>query len=167
MAMLGAVLVGGLISYAYKLTVKSQTNAQTSRNTILRNEIEELDKQINEILGLENQKERLLARMEIIDQLQRSRPEIVHLFDELVSTMPDGVYLTEIKQTNSRIEISGGAQSSTRVSAFMRNIDSSDWLRDTKLDVIETQGQGPTRNAQFTIFAQQVSITDQSAGELQ
>jgi len=167
MALLGAVLVGGLLAYAYKLTVHSWTAAQDSRNTILRTEIEELDRQINEILGLENQKERLLARMEIIDQLQRSRPEVVHLFDELVNTMPDGVYLTQVKQTDARIEISGGAQSSTRVSAFMRNIDDSDWLHDTRLDVINTEGQGPTRNARFTIFAQQISITEQLEGELQ
>ncbi len=73
--------------------------AQQARNNVLRNEIAELDKQIEEIKGLESQQERLLARMQIIDQLQRSRPEVVHLFDELVNTMPEGVYLTGVKQT--------------------------------------------------------------------
>ena len=79
----------------------------------------------SEIDGLERQKERLLARMEIIEQLQKSRPEIVHLFDEIVRQLPEGVYLTGMRQTGARVEIRGVAQSSTRVSALMRSIDSS------------------------------------------
>ena len=91
-------------------------------------EIAELDKQIEEIKGLENQRERLVARMKVIGELQRSRPEVVHLFDEIVKAVPEGVHLTEVKQTGNRIELQGMAQSSTRVSTLMRNIDSSDWL---------------------------------------
>jgi type IV pilus assembly protein PilN len=156
-ALLGAVLIGGLISYGYKLTVQSQIRAQTERNTMLRNEIAVLDEQIEQILTLESQRERLLARMEVIDQLQKARPEVVHLFDELVETLPEGVYLTEVKQSTSRIEIAGSAQSSTRVAALLRNIDGSEWLREPGLDVVETVDAGPTKNAQFKIFAQQVS----------
>jgi type IV pilus assembly protein PilN len=156
-ALLGAVLVGGLIAYGYKLTVQGQIQAQTQRNTMLRNEIAVLDQQIEQILTLESQKERLLARMEIIDQLQKARPVVVHLFDELVATLPEGVHLTEVKQTESRIEIAGSAQSSTRVAALMRNIDSSEWLREPGLDVVQTVDAGPAKNAQFKVFAQQVS----------
>ncbi len=152
-----AVLVAGLITVVSKLTVKQWTQIQESRNDVLKAEITELDRRIDEILGLENQKERLLARMEIIEQLQRSRPEVVHLFDELVEALPQGVYLTEITQADVRIEISGTAQSSTRVSAMMRNIDDSEWLRDPGLDVVETVDEGAARNARFTIFAQQIS----------
>ncbi len=159
-AVVGAVLVGGLLAYAGKLGVQAQIRAQQGRNTILETEIAELDKQIEEILGLENQKERLLARMEIIEQLQRARPEVVHLFDEIVETLPEGVHLTEIRQAGSRIELHGSAQSSTRVSALMRNIDSSEWLRDPGLDVVETVDLGPMRNAQFTLFMQQVTQDD-------
>ena len=86
-------------------------------------EIGELDKQIEEINGLENQRERLIARMKVIGELQRSRPEVVHLFDEIVKAVPEGVHLTEMKQTGGRIELQGIAQSSTRVSTLMRNID--------------------------------------------
>ena len=167
MALLGAVLIGGLISYGYKLTVQGWTASQQARNGILRTEIAELDQQIDEILGLENQKERLLARMQIIDRLQRSRPEVVHLFDELVDSLPEGVYLTEVKQNSARIELSGAAQSSTRVSALMRNIDGSEWMREPGLDVVETVDTGASRNAQFTIFAQQVSMTDETEEGLQ
>tara|TARA_B100001971_G_C18020834_1_gene447293 strand:+ start:80 stop:652 length:573 start_codon:yes stop_codon:yes gene_type:complete len=161
MALGGAVLIAGFITLASKLTVQQWIQNQESRNNVLKAEITELDRQIDEILGLENQKERLLARMGIIEQLQRSRPEVVHLFDELVDALPEGVFLTEITQAAARIEISGTAQSSTRVSALMRNIDSSEWLRDPGLDVVETVEDGAARNAEFTIFAQQVSISDE------
>ena len=165
-ALLGAVLCGGLLAYGYKLTVQAQISAQNQRNTVLRTEIAELDKQIEQILTLESQKERLLARMAIIDQLQKSRPEVVHLFDELVETLPEGVYLTEVKQASSRIEIAGSAQSSTRVAALMRNIADSAWLREPGLDVVETFTAGPVRNAQFKVFANQVSQdADAASGE--
>ncbi len=161
MALGGAVLIAGLITFASKLTVGQWIQNQESRNTVLKTEITELDRQIDQILGLENQKERLLGRMDIIEQLQRSRPEIVHLFDELVDALPEGVFLTEISQTAARVEISGTAQSSTRVSALMRNIDGSEWFRDPGLDVVQTVVNGAARNAEFTIFAQQVSINDE------
>ena len=82
--------------------------------------------------------------MEIIEKLQRSRPEIVHVFDEIVRTLPEGVYLTAIKQNGSTLKFDGIAQSSTRVSSFMRNIDGSQWLRNPELEVVQThQGLRP------------------------
>jgi type IV pilus assembly protein PilN len=88
------------------------------------------------------------------------------LFDELVEAMPEGVYLTEVKQSTSRVEISGSAQSSTRVSALMRNIDDSNWLKSPGLDVVETVETGPARNAKFKVFAEQVSMAEESETEL-
>lgn len=163
LAVCGAVMMGGLIAYGTKLTVQGMISSQNGRNNMLRTEIAALDQQIEEILGLEAQKERLLARMQIIDQLQRSRPEIVHVFDELVDALPEGVHLMEIRQTDNRLELNGSAQSSTRVSALMRNIDASDWLRDPGLDVVETTEEGPARNANFSIFAQQISVNDEDS----
>jgi type IV pilus assembly protein PilN len=151
--------MGAAVVYASKLTVQGWTDAQRGRNDLLRAEITELDKQIQEITGLESQRERLLARMQVITQLQRSRPEIVHLFDELVNTIPEGVNLLEVTQQGDRINIRGMAQSSTRVSALMRNIDGSEWLRNPGLDVVETVTSGVDRNAQFRLFAQQVPTT--------
>ena len=98
--------------------------------------------------------------MQVIEQLQRSRPEVVHLFDEIVSAVPEGVSLTEVLQQGQRIELHGTAQSSTRVSALMRNIDGSEWLQNPGLDVVETVANGPGRNSQFKVFAQQVSTAD-------
>jgi type IV pilus assembly protein PilN len=164
-ALAGTLVVAVGVVYLSKITVEGWTRAQNGRNEILRDEIAELDKQIEEIEGLESQRQRLLARMQVITQLQRSRPEVVHLFDELVNAIPEGVNLTEVVQTGSRIELSGEAQSSTRVSALMRNIDGSEWLREPTLDVVQTQTSGIDRNSQFKLFAQQVSSGAPEGGE--
>jgi type IV pilus assembly protein PilN len=156
-ALAGCLVVAGGVVYLAKLTVQGWTSAQQGRNQLLRTEIAELDKQIEEITGLESQRERLIARMQVITQLQRSRPEVVHLFDELVNAMPEGVYLTEVLQTGNRIEVNGAAQSSTRVSALMRNIDDSEYLGDVGLQGVDFATQGNERSAQFKVFAQQVS----------
>jgi type IV pilus assembly protein PilN len=165
-ALLAAAMLGGVITYAAKLTMQSWIAGQQSRNTILRDEIAELEKQIAEITGLENQRERLIARMQVIDQLQRSRPEVVHLLDELVKDVPDGVHFTSVKQVNKRIELEGEAQSSTRVSTLMRNIDDSEFLSDPTLDVVQVVATGPARNSEFKLFAQQVSMVkdEEAAG---
>jgi len=152
-----AVLVVMLVVFAYGQMI----DGQLSRNSRLQNEIAELDKSIAEIDGLERQKERLLARMEIIEQLQKSRPEIVHLFDEVTRRMPEGVYLTSMKQTGTEVEAKGVAQSSTRVSALMRQIDASEWLTDPGVVRVETTEQGPARQAEFVVTMRQVSSSDE------
>ena len=93
--------------------------------------------------------------MEIIDQLQKSRPEIVHLFDELTRQLPEGVYLTGITQSGSRIEVRGVAQSSTRVSALMRQIDASGWLADPEVEKVQTTTAGASRQAEFIVYLKQ------------
>jgi type IV pilus assembly protein PilN len=152
----GAAVAAALVTLGVNLFYNSLISAQEERNKRLQAEIRELDKQIERINTLETQKQNFIARMQIIEKLQRSRPEIVHLFDELVRTIPDGVYLTALEQNKSRIKIQGVAQSSTRVSTFMRNIDASEWLRNPELEVIETKS-GQTLGANFTLFAEQVS----------
>lgn len=156
-----AVAAGVLLLLAY-FAFDGVIGHQRDRNELLKQEIAELDKRIEEIIDLEQKKDRLLARMEIIEQLQRSRPGIVHVFDELVRTLPDGVFLTEIKQTGKRLEIVGSAESNTRVSALMRNIDQSEWLDNPDLEVVEvkdSQRASVGRASEFTVFAQQVSPT--------
>ena len=158
-ALLAAAMIGGVITYGAKLTMKGWISGQQARNEILKGEITALEKQIAEITGLENQRERLIARMQVIDQLQRSRPEVVHLFDELVTTVPEGVHFTAVKQVADKIELQGEAQSSTRVSALMRNIDDSEFLNDAALDVVQVVATGPLKNSEFKLFAKQVSMT--------
>jgi type IV pilus assembly protein PilN len=151
-----AIATAALVTLLGRWQMSSAIEHQNERNQVLNDEIAELDKQIQEILGLERQKERLLARMEIIETLQRSRPEIVHVFDEIVRILPEGVYLTYLKQTGARFEVRGVAQSSTRVSAFMRNIDGSEWLSDPALQIVQRKGDG-AGSAEFTLFAKQRS----------
>jgi type IV pilus assembly protein PilN len=157
-ALAGSLVVAMGVAYLSKLTVQGWTSAQQGRNQILRGEIADLDKQIQEITTLESQRERLEARIQVITQLQRSRPEVVHLFDELVNAVPEGVNFTEVIQQGSRIEVQGNAQSSTRVSALMRNIDDSEWLRAPGLEGVDFVTTGSERAAKFKVFAQQVSM---------
>jgi len=148
-----AIATAALVTLIGRWQMSAAIEHQQQRNQILTDAIAQLDKKIEEIDGLENQKRRLLARMEIIETLQRSRPVIVHVFDEIVRTLPDGVYLTYLKGQGDKLEIRGVAQSSTRVSAFMRNIDNSKWLSDPSLSVVETKGRDAGRGADFTLYA--------------
>src|SRR5581483_8366807 len=157
-----AALAACFTTFAIYLMYGSMIDAQEHRNEKLRVEIKTLDKQIEEINDLESAKQKFIARMEIIEKLQRSRPEIVHVFDEIVRTLPDGVYLTSVKQTDKRLKFEGVAQSSTRVSSFMRNIDGSEWLRNPELEVVQTSkdNKGPP-GSNFTLYADQVSTASQ------
>jgi type IV pilus assembly protein PilN len=156
LAVLGALLAAGAVMLFTSWAINGAIDRQHDRNAVLKKEIAELDKQITEILGLEAQKQRLVARMDIITRLQRSRPEVVHVFDQLARTLPDGVYLTSVKQNDKKLELHGVAQSSTRVSTFMRNIESSPWLMNPELQVVETLKSGGT-GSEFTLFATQKS----------
>ena len=151
-----AALAAGVASFAAYLLYGSMIESQEHRNQQLRVEIKTLDKQIEEINNLEVAKQKFIARMEIIEKLQRSRPEIVHVFDEIVRTLPEGVYLTGVKQTDKRLKFDGVAQSSTRVSSFMRNLDGSQWLRNPELEMVQTtKASGP--GSSFTLTADQVT----------
>jgi type IV pilus assembly protein PilN len=143
-------------AFAAYLMLNSMIDGQNQRNEKLRAEIRLLDKQIEEINNLESSKQKFIARMEIIEKLQRSRPEIVHLFDEIVKQLPEGVYLTAVKQQDKRLRFDGIAQSSTRVSAFMRNIDGAEWLRGAELEIVQSAA-GSTPGQAFTLYADQVS----------
>lgn len=144
---------------AVHLQYARMIDLQESRNTYLKKHITEVETQIREINELAGKKERLLARMEIIQQLQRNRPEIVRLFDELVRVMPDGVYLSSLKQQNTSLIMTGVAQSNARVSALMRNIDQSEWMTNPQLDVIQS-GTKQDADRTFTLRAQQKFKTE-------
>jgi type IV pilus assembly protein PilN len=162
---LGALIGAGVVSFIGYLYFGSLIEGQQRRNNRLRTEITTLDREIEEINRLDAEKQKFIARMQIIEKLQRSRPEIVHVFDTFVRTMPDGTYLTSITQNGQRFKIQGVAQSATRVSSLMRNIDASSSLRHSELESIEDK-KGNTLGSDFTLFADQVttSADDASAG---
>jgi type IV pilus assembly protein PilN len=149
-----ALLFAGVITFAVNWQMSSAIDEQVARNQYLKGEIANLDKQIAEILDLEQRKQRLSSRIQVIEQLERSRPEIVHVFDQLVRTLPDGVFLTGIKQTERKLTLRGVAQSSTRVASYMRNLDASEWLTDPSLDILETKGSADC-GSEFTLNASQ------------
>ena len=159
-----AVVLAGIVTLLANLVVSSMIDAQNRRNELLKSEIAELDKAIEQILALEEQKAHMISRMEVIDRLQASRPEVVKLFDQIVATLPEGVYLTSVKQSGKKIEFDGVAQSSTRVSAFMRNIDASETLSSPELKVIQT-GSNAGPGAQFTLFASQRAAPGEEADD--
>jgi type IV pilus assembly protein PilN len=161
----GAVIASIIFALGGKLVYTSWTDSQLQKNNLLKKEIVKLDAQIADIQDLENRKQRLVARMEIIEKLQRKRPEIVHQFDELVRTVPDGVYLTLIKQNGNKLEIRGVAQSSTRVSTYMRNIDSSMWMDNPVLQVVEAAKDSANGGSSFTLFTDTVGVNLEDGGE--
>jgi len=151
-AAVAAVLLAGV---GVRAQFESMIGAQQARNQVLQQEISKLNLRIRKIEQLEQTKADLLARMHVIQQLQESRPEIVHLFDELVSSIPDGVFLTGITQQGNRVEVEGRAQSNARVSAFMRNINASAWISDAQLLVIENKDQTGTGFSHFRLSFRQ------------
>ncbi|MBV1928897.1 MAG: PilN domain-containing protein [Gammaproteobacteria bacterium] len=159
LAMLGVI---GLVQFGINQVISSQQD----RNNIITTEITKLNKEIKEINELQAQKDALLARMNIIQSLQGTRPLVVHLFDELVRTLPDGVYTKKITQNKDKLVIDGFAQSNARVSTFMRNIEKSEWLKDPALTVIRTATDSRGKVSQFSLRAKQFSpISEEEAEE--
>jgi type IV pilus assembly protein PilN len=163
---LGGAAFGALVAaFAGYLLFKSMISSQEQRNERLRTEIKTVDRQIEEINDLETQKQRFIARMQVIEKLQRSRSEVVHLFDEVAKTMPDGTYLTSFSQEGKKLKFEGVAQSSTRVSTFMRSISASQWMKDPELEVVESK-PGNTVGNSFVLDAAQI-VTSNDDDEAQ
>ncbi len=133
MAALGGLLLSLLIWFYYDM----QVSGQQERNAYLQTEIDKVKKQNEEIKRLDEQKSRLLARKAVIEQLQAKRSQMVHLFDALVRTIPDGVVLTALTQDGDMLTLEGRTQSNARVSAYMRNLEVSGWMTNPELSIIE------------------------------
>ena len=163
LTVLSLVLTGAIV-FMVHVSFNNQIDHQTYRNKLLQDEIATLDASLKQIEALEDTKEQLLARMDVIQSLQQQRPQIVHLFDDLVRTVPEGIYLTNIKQDADKLTIKGVAESNGRVSAYMRNIDSSEWMATPKLQVIETR-KGTLRSSDFTLLTSQSRPKDEEKTE--
>ncbi|UYC13147.1 PilN domain-containing protein [Xanthomonas sp. CFBP 8445] len=137
LAAFAGVLLAGLIWFYYDL----QISGQNERNAYLQTEIEKVQAQNKEIDTLDEKKRRLLARKQVIEELQAKRSQMVHLFDSLVRTIPDGVVLTSVKQEGDMLTLEGRSQSNARVSTYMRNLEGSGWMTNPELTVIEAKAQ--------------------------
>lgn len=153
LSMILAVAIVGLIHFQ----MNAKINYQNSRNSYLSAEIGKLDNEIREIRELQKVRKSLVERMEVIQDLQESRPSVVHLFTELVTTVPNGVYLKTLEQSADVLRIVGEAESNARVSSYMRNLNDSEWLKDPNLDVIEIEDKTVTRISSFILSVKQTS----------
>ena len=136
----------------------SQIEMQASRNNLLKTEISKLDEQIKEIDKLREQTQALLARKQVVETLQANRTEAVHVLDQMVRQLPDGIYLKSLKQVGAKITLVGYAQSSARVSTLMRNIDSSPWLQSPELVEIKSVTSPVTKDLRVNEFTLNVQI---------
>jgi len=140
-----------LLVFLAKMFMDSRIENQLSRNAYLQSEIDALSQVIKEIEDLKQKRDNLLARMEVIQTLQQNRSQIVHMFDDLVTKLPEGVYYEQVKKGDTRIAIQGKAQSNERVSALMRNIDASDWFERSSLKVVDVVDQNGLLVSQFDL----------------
>ena len=157
MGMVGAG--GALTVLALYGAMNTAISNQNDRNKFLNDQIAYVDRQIDQIKDLQERKQNLLARMTIIQQLQQSRPTEVHLFDQLVRTLPPGIYLTSMTQSGDNLTILGNAESSARVSTYLRNIDASPWLGEPNLQIVQKDAS-KSGAQQFSITAK---VVDKSA----
>jgi type IV pilus assembly protein PilN len=156
-----AAVVGVLVSVLVHMSFEAKIEQQDNRNSFLESEITKLDTQINEINKLEQQKQELLNRMQIVQSLQQSRPLVVRLFDELVRQIPTGVYLTSFERKGPRLSFQGVSESTPRVSAFMRNIEDSEWLSRPDVSGIKADTKGSVPVTTFNMTARETKLFQQ------
>ena len=143
--------IGGAIWFVVHTYLNGQFEEQQERNKFLSEEIVKLDKQIEEIKKVKEQTAALLARAKVVETLQGNRAEVVHLLDQLVRQLPDGIYLKGVKQNGRKVAITGYTQSQARVSTLMRNLDSSPYLENPVLIEIKAIQQAQQRLNEFTM----------------
>ena len=160
----GVVVIGAAVWFVVHSYLDEQLETQQGRNKYLQAEIVKLDKQIAEIQKLKDQTAALLARKRVVETLQGNRSEVVHLLDQLVRQLPDGVYLKSVKQIDSRVTIVGLTQSRARVSTLMRNLESSPQLESPGLVEIKAVQQGGQRANEFimTINVTRAKVEDEA-----
>jgi len=156
LTLLMMTLAGFIVLLMY-VQMSAKIDYQLSRNKFMSSEIAQLDEEIAEIRDLRKVRRSLVERMEVIQDLQRSRPSIVHLFTEIVSTVPNGVYLKTLTQSGNSLLMNGEAESNARVSTYMRNLDSSEWFKNPNLTVIEIEDIKVNRISTFILTVKETS----------
>jgi type IV pilus assembly protein PilN len=156
----GAAVLAVLAIVFVHLQFSGMIDTQKGRNQFMEKQIEEVNKQIAEIKTLKDDKKALLARMEVIQKLQRSRPEVVHLFEEISKATPKGVFLLNTVRNGKKLAIEGVADSNDSVSAFMRQLNASPWLSNPRLSVIESNKSGYKDASWFKLDVDQVDYVE-------
>ena len=156
-----AAAIVGLIHFQ----MNSKIDYQSSRNDYLSKEISKLDNEIAEISELQKVRKSLVERMDIIQDLQASRPSIVHLFTEIVSTVPNGVFIKSLEQNNNTLKLTGEAESNARVSSYMRNLSNSECLEEPNLEIIEILDKKVSRISTFVLTVKQANASNNEEEE--
>ncbi len=158
-----SLILGGLLVVGVQIAVNNKISYQEGRNAYLKAETVLLDKQIAEINKLQKEIQSLLARKNVVEELQGTRSDVVHLFDQMLRILPDGVYLKSLKQTGRKISLVGYAQSSARVSTLMRAIEDSPWLDSPTLLEIHavtlSAGKGKSAGGRSNEFSLSFNLT--------
>ncbi len=165
-AMAGVFILACGLIFLGDQYLNAEIDNQNARNDFLKKEIAVLDARIQEISELKTRRQQLLERMKIIQDLQGNRSIIARVFDQLVRTLPDGVYFSSLKMTGNNIAITGAAESNNRVSSLMRNLDGSDWLASPNLSEVKAVTAGGVDQANvFTLSVQQVAPAEAETEE--
>lgn len=161
----GAAIVTVLAVVFVHIQMTSMIESQNQRNQFLENTIKKVEKEIEEIRNLKRDKETLQARLDVIQKLQSSRPEIVHLFEEISNATPKGVFLLDAARTGDKLSITGVADSNDSVSSFMRNLDASPWLKNPKLSIIDSAKKEFENSSWFKLDVTQSTPTEETKQE--
>ncbi len=155
-ALLGIAVAAGIVAVLLGHSlIAARQSTQEARNTFLKQEIAKLDVQISEIKKIREQTQALLARKQVVETLQSNRTEVVHLFDQMIRLLPEGLYLKSFKQVGNVVTLSGYTQSSARVSTLMRSLDSSPWFDSTSLVEIKSATVNNQRANEFVLTVKQ------------
>ncbi|WP_297769682.1 PilN domain-containing protein [uncultured Alcanivorax sp.] len=159
-----AAILGAVLFLGWKSVVDQQIADQRARNSHIESKASELDEKIKEINELKTRRDELVARMEVIQSLQGNRPTIVYVFDQLVRTLPDGVYYSKVTRKGDVYTINGIAESNNRISRLMRNFDQSQWFKEATLQNVTALEDGSQANS-FTLNVKQSSPTSKNEEE--
>lgn len=163
--MAGIVVIAGGLLFLVDRYFTGEINLQVARNEYVRGEISTLDAQVAEINELRQQKEDIRARMNVITDLQGTRPVIVRLFDELVRTLPEGVFYTTLERTNDTISINGVSESYSRITELLRRLDESEWFSEPDISVISAADSVETAMTAAFVFTLSVNLELPNQGE--
>ncbi|MDV2080203.1 PilN domain-containing protein [Marinobacter xestospongiae] len=154
---LGAAIIAAGLAFLWKSDMESRIANQQSRNAYLETAMKDLDSQIKEIESLRRKRDELLARMQVIQDLQGKRPVIVRVFDELVRTLPDGVYYRSLVRRGDTLQLVGMSESNSRVSGLMRSFDGSEWFTSPNLSNVSSEGSSKAGYSEFNLSVKQQS----------
>lgn len=152
---LGAAFIAVGLTFLWKTDMDNRIAYQESRNAYIETATKQLDKQIKEIEDLKRKRDELLSRMQVIQDLQGKRPVIVRVFDELVRTLPDGLFYTSLKKTGDTVDVVGMSESNSRISALMRRFEESDWFTNPNLSNVSAADNRRAGYSQFNLSVQQ------------